>query len=113
MTFIEPQIGATLVSCSGRDVLKFDQKEQEEYYPCIINPGDVNSLPGNEWAITSVEPSIAQNSSLRFDQVYLVNERLLSPEHHIPVKIDIDNLSMTTIEDPTETAINRAYVTKP
>lgn len=109
MIFIGPKVGTTKVTSSKRDVLKFDKKEQEEYYPCVINPGDVNAFPGNGWSLTGVEPAIAHSSSLRFDQVYLVNPNLLSPKHHIPVHIDVNNLYKTTINDPS---ISTTYTSK-
>ncbi|QMT61815.1 type IV secretion protein Dot [Legionella sp. PC997] len=71
----------------NRDVLEFTKEETENYYACAINPSDAFSYAGNEWAMGSVEAMIGLNSSLRFDQIPLVNRPLLDSDHHIPVKI--------------------------
>lgn len=86
----EETYGGVDVAKSMRDVLTFTDKEQEQFYICVVNPSDANALPGNEWSYGSVEPMIGLNTSLRADQVYLMNENVLSPEHQRMVHIDTE-----------------------
>lgn len=87
------------VTQSSRDVLKFTEAETEKYFPCAINPTDAFALTGNEWGFGSVESMMANISSLRFDQVPLVNPLLLDTQNHIPVHIGSDFRAV--IEAPT------------
>ena len=89
--FITNSYGGVRVSQSRRDVLKFSEEECDKYYLCVVNPSDANALPGNEWTSTSVEASIGNNTSLRFDQVYLMNPEVLNSANFIPVEIDQKN----------------------
>lgn len=87
-TMTDERYGGVQVTQSSRDVLQFTDKEKEEYYVCVVNPSDANALPGNEWAYGSVEAMIGLNTSLRADQVYLMNKDVLSPDHHRLVSIN-------------------------
>ena len=80
--------GGVEVSMAMRDVLDFSEDERDKYYVCIVNPSDANALPGNEWGDTSLESTIANNTSLRFDQVHLMNSHVLEAAHHQLVTID-------------------------
>lgn len=84
----EDTYGGVSVKQSGRDVLDFSPAEQERFYTCIVNPSDANSLPGNEWGYASVESMIGNNTSLRFDQVHLMNPLVLEPAKHRAVRIN-------------------------
>lgn len=86
--FIEKTYGGAKVCQSSRDVLEFSEEEHEEYFVCVVNPTDTNAFAGNEWDYASVESSIGNNTSLRVDQVYLVNPQVLNPAAHISVDID-------------------------
>jgi hypothetical protein len=88
----EASYGNVKVYQSGRDVLQFTEAEAERYLLCVINPSDTNALPGNEWGYGSVESSIGNNSTLRFDQVYLTNPTMLNSANHIAVTVNIDSL---------------------
>ncbi|MCX7116884.1 MAG: DUF4804 domain-containing protein [Legionellales bacterium] len=88
-TFPEKRVGGVTIEFSHRDVLDFHESEREKYYPCVVNPSDANALPGNEWGDGSVESTIANNTTLRADQVYLVNPLVLDPAHHHSVHIDL------------------------
>ena len=89
------------VISSKRDILEFSPTEHERYYVCVVNPSDVNALPGNEWGGFSVESMLGNNTLLRLDQVFLVNQKVLDPSHHQGVSIDPYTLS-SRLKDTTE-----------
>lgn len=85
-----PNYGGVIVQQRARDLLDFTEDERDRYYVCVINPSDANALPGNEWGDGSIEAALANNTSLRFDQVHLMNPRVLDPSVHISIDVNQD-----------------------
>ncbi|MCW8387516.1 type IV secretion protein Dot [Fluoribacter dumoffii] len=86
------------ISRSSRDVLNVTEEERENYFICMVNPSDAFAYAGNEWGYGSVEAMIGLNSSMRLDQVFHANPRLLDPRHYIGVSIAEDYRSELRIE---------------
>lgn len=86
----QDEINHIAVSEAPRDVLAFTDEEKEKYYVAVVNPSDSNAFPGNEKGYGSVESSAGNNTTLRTDQVYLTNPRILNPENQIGIDIDHD-----------------------
>lgn len=83
----EPVYGGVTLRAGRRDLLNFTAEEREQYYVCVVNPSDANALPGNEWTDSSVESMLANNTSLRFDQVHLINPQVLDPSNWVRLRI--------------------------
>lgn len=103
----EKSYGGVRVQESARDVLEFSEAERDTYYVCVTNPSDANALPGNEWGDGSVEAAIANNTSLRFDQVHLMNPKVLEPESHVFVGVDPKHFTVEMNE--VESTSKRLY----
>ena len=102
--FTKESYGGVCVQKTSRDVLAFNDEEREAYYVCVVNPSDSNALPGNEWGYTSVESMIANNTSLRLDQVHLINPQVLNSSNHIMVRVDKTNFT-TELRAPETTLL--------
>ncbi len=97
MSMLKFEYGGVKVIRQSRDLLHFSEEEISEFYPVVLNPTDSNAFPGNEEGFDSVEAMIGNNTSLRHDQVYLMNPNLLRTENHVGVQVDIKDYTTTIL----------------
>lgn len=81
-----------LIFLPFNDVLNFTGINETEYNLCVLNPGDANSLPGNEVGYspnhpTSVESAIGNNTDIRTVQNFMLNDNLVNPKNWVGVSV--------------------------
>ena len=94
----------TLNFVDGVDLLNVRYIDQKKYKVIIVNPGDVNAYPGNEFGgginhPSSVESAVGNHTDIRVTQNYATNPELINPNNWIGMTLLDNDYQLTSSLD--------------
>jgi hypothetical protein len=97
-----PNFGLDWITVKGqhKDCLDFRNIDTRIYTLGVINAGDSFAIPGNEFAYSSVEAMIGNNTDLRLMQNYHLNPYLLKRSNWVKINLRDPNHVLLESHDP-------------